>query len=250
MRLIEAEILKLVRRRGLMIWSLLLTVGSVLVALIVLLVLHAVNPGHHGPAGGSTNLEHYVFLLSGLGDIAAILIGATAGTQDVSNGVFRDLVVTGRSRATLFRVRAVGALCVFLPILALGFAVAIGSSFLFAGGLAQATGSDISHYIAYTLAITVLNTILAASIAAFASSRVVVGVLIAWSAIVAQILISIKALGGARKFIDVAAAEHFATHRMNENPIPMSSATALVVLAVWAAIALTAGRWWTNRVDA
>ena len=252
MRLVNAEILKLRRRRGLMIWSWLLTVGSVLVALIVLLVLHAVNPGHHGPAGGSTNLEHYVFLLSGLGDIAAILIGATAGTQDVSNGVFRDLVVTGRSRATLFRVRAVGALCVFLPILAVGFAVAIGSSFLFAGGLPNATGSEIGHYIAYTLAITVVNTILAVSIAAFASSRVVVGVLIAWSAIVAQILLAINTLGGVRKFIDVAAAEHFATQHMSNtnNRIPMSSATAVLVLAVWAAIALGFGRWWTNRVDA
>jgi hypothetical protein len=249
-RLVQAEILKLVRRRGLMIWSVLLTVGSVLVALIVLVVLHAVNPDHHGPAGGGTNLEHYVFLLSGLGDIAAILIGATAGTQDVSNGVFRDLVVTGRSRATLFRVRVVGALCVFLPILALGFVVAIGSSFVFAGGLPNATGSDIGHYIAYTLAITVLNTILAVSIAAFVSSRVVVGVLIGWSAIVAQILISLKSLGNVREFIDVAAAEHFATQQMTDSRLPMSTAVALLVLAAWAAIALGAGRWWTNRVDA
>ena len=53
MRLIQAEVLKLVRRRGLMAWSLLLTVGSVLVAEIVLVTLHAVNPGHHGPAGGA-----------------------------------------------------------------------------------------------------------------------------------------------------------------------------------------------------
>jgi hypothetical protein len=50
MRLVRAEILKLVRRRGLMIWSALLTVGSVLVALIVLLVLHAVNPAKQGSA--------------------------------------------------------------------------------------------------------------------------------------------------------------------------------------------------------
>ena len=30
----------------------------------------------------------------------------------------------------------------------------------------------------------------------------------------------------------------------------MSTATALLVLLVWAAIFLGAGRWWTNRVDA
>jgi hypothetical protein len=250
MRLVRAEILKLVRRRGLMIWSALLTVGSVLVALIVLLVLHAVNPAKHGPAGGGTNLEHFVFLLGGLGDIAAILIGATAGTQDVGNGVFRDLVVTGRKRATLFNVRAVGALCVFLPILAVGFAVAIGGSFAFAGDLQQATASEIGHYIAYAVAITSINIVLAVGIAAFASSRVVVGVLIAWSAIVAQLLMAIGSLGSARRFIDVAAAEHFGTRDMTDNRIPMSTATAILVLVVWAAVALGAGRWWTNRTDA
>ena len=137
MRLVAAEALKLVRRRGLMTWSLLLTVGSVLLAEIIVIVLHAVNPGHHGPAGGSSNLEAYIFLATGLGSVAAILIGATAGTQDVSNGVFRDLVVTGRSRSTLFNVRIPGALLVFLPMLALAYVLAIGGAFLFAGNLAR-----------------------------------------------------------------------------------------------------------------
>lgn len=145
MRLVQAEILKLARRRGLMAWSLLLTVGSVLIVEIVLAVLHAVNTAKHGPAGGGRNLEHFVFLLGGLGNIAAILIAATAGTQDVGNGVFRDLVVTGRSRETLFSVRAPGAAFVFLPMLALGFVVAVGGSFLLAGGQPQATGSEIVH---------------------------------------------------------------------------------------------------------
>ena len=65
--------LKLVRRRGLMAWSALLTIGSVLITEIVLIVLHAVNPDHHGPAGGRTNLEAYAFLVSQLGAVTAIL---------------------------------------------------------------------------------------------------------------------------------------------------------------------------------
>ena len=110
MSLIRAEILKLRRRRGLMIWSLILTVGAVLLAEIIVVSLHLANPAHHGPAGGESNFEGYTFLVGGLGDVAAIIIASTAGTQDVSNGVFRDLVVTGRSRATsstcAFRVRS------------------------------------------------------------------------------------------------------------------------------------------------
>jgi len=127
MRLVRAEVLKLVRRRGLMAWSLLLTVGVVLVAVVVLVTLHAVNSTKHGPAGGADNLQHLVFLIAGLSNVAAIIIGATAGTQDVGNGVFRGLVVTGRKRATLFAVRVPGALIVFLPMLALALAIAIGS---------------------------------------------------------------------------------------------------------------------------
>jgi hypothetical protein len=250
MRLIQAEVLKLIRRRGLMAWSLLLTVGSVLIAQIVLVTLHAVNGNHHGPAGGGSNLEHFVFLVAGLGNIAAILIGATAGTQDVGNGVFRDLVVTGRSRAALFNVRVPGALIVFLPMLALGFAVAIGGSFLLAGGQPNATGSDILDYIAYAVAITSVDILLAVGLAAFASSRVVVGVLIAWNAIVARLLMAIGSLGGARKGIDLAAAEHFAPAHSVDMRIAMSSLTAVIVLVIWGAVFLRAGRFWTQRRDA
>jgi hypothetical protein len=250
MRLIGAEVLKLVRRRGLMAWSLLLTVGTVLIAEIVLVVLHAVNPHHHGPAGGATNLDHTVFLASGLGNIAAILIGATAGTQDVSNGVFRDLVVTGRKRSTLFNVRVPGALAVFLPILALGLGLAIVSSFAFAGGLPNASGATIAKYVEYAVAISVVNVIVAVGLAAFASSRVVVGVLIAWNAIVSHLLLQISSLGSARKFIDVAAAEHFLPQTSGDTPIAMSSAAAVLVLLGWALVFSRAGRWWTARRDA
>ena len=85
------------------------------------------NAAHHGPAGGLENFKGVIFLLAGVGTVAAIIIGATAGTQDVANGVFRDLVVTGRKRSTLFNVRGPGALAVFLPMLALGFAIAVAS---------------------------------------------------------------------------------------------------------------------------
>ncbi len=250
MNLIAAEVLKLRRRRGLMAWSALLTVGAVLIAEIIIVTLHAVNPDHHGPAGGKTNLENYVFLLAGLGNVAAILIGSTAGTQDVSNGVFRDLVVTGRKRRTLFYVRVPGALLVFLPMLAVGLAVAIGGAYAFAGTNESPSTSYVLHSIAYVLAITVIDVVLAIGLAAFVSSRIVVGVLIAWNAIVSHLLIAIGALGGARKLIDVAAAEHFAPASSGNSRVAVTGATAVLVLIVWAAVALTAGRWWTQRRDA
>jgi hypothetical protein len=250
MRLISAEVLKLVRRRGLMIWSLLLTVGAILVTQIIIIALHAANPDHYGPAGGRSNLEAYTFLLASLGNVAAIIIGATAGSQDVSNGVFRDLVVTGRPRSTLFRVRVPGALLVFLPMLAAGFVLAVVVTYAFAGDKPTPSGSYVAHSIAYAVALTVVDVILAIGLAAFASSRVVVGVLIAWNAIVSHLLLAIGALGSARKLIDVAAAEHFSPTINDNNLVGMSGSTAVLVLVGWAAVAMLFGRWWTQRTDA
>jgi hypothetical protein len=250
MRLVQAEILKLVRRRGTMIWSALLTIGCVVIADVVLLSLHAANGGRHGPAGGADNLKNMLFLLGGLGNVAAILIGSAAGSQDVSAGVFRDLVVTGRPRRTLFNVRVPGALAVFLPMLAVAFGIAVGSAYAFSGNLPQPTAGLVGHFAAYLVALTAINIVLAIGLAAFASSRVVVGVLIAWSAIVAQLLMQIHSLGGARTYIDVAAAEHFLPAGINNNAIAMSTATALFVLFAWAVVFTTAGRFWTNRRDA
>ena len=74
MRLVKAEILKLRKRRGLMVWSALLTVGAVVIAYTVMLALHAANPAHHGPAGGARNLENVLWLVATLGGIAAVTV--------------------------------------------------------------------------------------------------------------------------------------------------------------------------------
>ncbi len=117
--------------------------------------------------------------------------------------------MTGRRRTTLFDVRTPGALVVFLPMLAVGFALAVVVAFAFAGSHRTPSASLMAKYVEYGLPITGVNVVIAIGLASFTSSRVVVGVLIAWNAIVSHILINIHVLGGARKLIDVAAAEHF-----------------------------------------
>ena len=250
MRLIQAEILKLRRRRGTMIWCALLTLGSVLIFDIVLLSLHAANSARHGSAGGAENLKNMLFTLSGLGTVAAIMLGSAAGSQDVAAGVFRDLVVTGRPRRTLFDVRVPGTLAVFLPLVAVAFGIAVASSYAFAGSNPQPTGGAIGHYAAYVFAVCTVNIVVAIGLTAVASSRVVVSVLIAWNAIVSHLLISWSSLGGARKLIDVAAAQHFLPKGVDDTPIAMATSTAIIVLLGWAAVAMAIGRFWTQRRDA
>jgi hypothetical protein len=248
--MIRAEALKLVRRRGLMNWSLLLTIGVIATVETVLVILHAVNPAHHGPAGGVSNFRGAAETLALLGTVTAILIGATAGSQDVANGVFRDLVVTGRKRSTLFHVRLPGVLIVFLPLLLIPFGIAVAFGFLFAGDLPGPSGSLVGRELVFVLAFTLVNLVMAIGFAAFASSRIVIGVLIAWNTAITHILISFNSLGGARKLIDVAAIEHFLPRESGSQEVTMTTATAIIVLVAWAGVFSSAGRWFTARRDA
>src|SRR3954464_4909901 len=79
LRLVRAELLKLRRRRGLVALCALLTVAPMIVGFAILAVLHATDAAGHGPAGGIDNLAGSLDLLCGLGMIAALLVGTTAG---------------------------------------------------------------------------------------------------------------------------------------------------------------------------
>ncbi len=47
-----ADILKLRKKRGILIWSLVLALGPILIYFIAAVIEHASNPGKYGPAGG------------------------------------------------------------------------------------------------------------------------------------------------------------------------------------------------------
>ena len=132
-RLIAAELLKLSRRRTLLIASVALIVAPMLVSFIVLAILHAANPAKYGPAGGVDNLRGALRLLTQIGTVAAVLIGVNAGGSDLAAGVFRELVVTGRSRLALFAARIPGGLALLLPAVAVAFAIAATASVTLAG---------------------------------------------------------------------------------------------------------------------
>ena len=87
---------------------------------------HASNPAAYGPAGG---LHHFGKMLDLLGvfmgPVAAVLIGAEAGAGDLAAGVFRDNVVTGRSRMALFLSRIPAALAVTFAVIGVAFAIGV-----------------------------------------------------------------------------------------------------------------------------
>src|SRR5438552_13250676 len=132
-RLVAAELLKLRRRRPPLVPAVVLIVAPICVSFIVLAILHAANPAKHGPAGGVENLRGTLRLLTQIGVVAAILVVVNAGGSDLAAGVFRELVVTGRSRLALFAARLPGGLALLLPFVALAFSIAATAPVVRAG---------------------------------------------------------------------------------------------------------------------
>jgi hypothetical protein len=61
-------------------------------------------------------------LMAEFGFIVAATLGAAAGTTDLAEGVFRGLVITGRSRLALYLARIPAGLMILLPLVAVAFA--------------------------------------------------------------------------------------------------------------------------------
>jgi hypothetical protein len=122
--MIATRFMELRKRRGLMIALTLVTIGIPAIFLLIRLLLHAFDPKSYGPAGG---YSIYTVLSSGvlyvLGFIVAATLGCTAGSVDLTDGMFRHLVVTGRSRLALYLARIPAALAIIVPLVAVGFAI-------------------------------------------------------------------------------------------------------------------------------
>jgi hypothetical protein len=252
-RLARVEWLKLRRRRSLVWWSLVLTVGVVTVVFGIIEVLHLSNPARHGPAGGVDALRGAMIGLTSAGAIAAILVGSTAGTQDVSAGVFRDLVATGRSRWQLFAARVPGALALFVPMITLGYAVVAACAVGLAGSLPVPSAGLIVRGYAWVVLFTGFDLVVALGFASLVGSRAVTnGVLIGWQFIAAPLLAQVTFLGVLRQALYPSAFE-----RLNPAPALGQPASAVhsvgvasIVVVAWVAAALLAGGWRTATRDA
>ena len=122
--MITTRIMELRKRRGLMIALIAVNIGLPSLFLLIRLIAHAVDPKSYGPAGGFTI---FTILTAGVmftfGYIVAATLGATAGSVDLQEGMFRHLVVTGRSRLALYLARIPAGLAIVVPMVLAGFAI-------------------------------------------------------------------------------------------------------------------------------
>jgi hypothetical protein len=122
--MITTRIMELRKRRGLMIAMIVVIIGIPTLFLVVRLISHAVDPKSYSPAGGSSI---YISLVAGVmyvfGFVMAATFGCTAGSIDLTDGMFRHLVVTGRSRLALYLARIPAGLAIVWSLIAIGFLI-------------------------------------------------------------------------------------------------------------------------------
>ena len=267
-RLVSAEFLKLRKRRGLVISALALTAVPMLIAYGVLL-------GLDGPAGGLENFTGSMSVLTLLSVVAAILVGATLGTGDTGAGVFRELVVTGRSRVALFAARVPAGLALLLPIVGVAFAITATAATVFAGSLevigtgpvgnpghAQThevidyrapSGTLLAQSAGWLALVTAVAFALALGVSSLLGSRgTSIGILLGWWLVATPVLMNLESLGSTREGLAVVALDALAPAALFEGDpaVPMSLAAAVVVLLTWAAVPLALGAWRTCTRDA
>jgi hypothetical protein len=252
-RLVSAEFLKLRKRRGLVISAFVLTVLPMLIAYTVILILHASNPVKHGPAGGVENLAGSMEMLGLLSAVAAILVGATLGAGDLGSGVFRELVITGRSRLALFAARIPAGLALVLPIVGAGFAVTATASVVFAGSLDTPSARLLAESGAWLGLVIGLSLVFALGVSSLLGSRgTTIGIVLGWQIIALPALIQIGALGSLREGLLNVATDRLAPAALFEGAPTVSTSlpTAALVILAWTVIPLAAGAWRTYTRDA
>jgi hypothetical protein len=121
--LITTKNLEIRKRRGLVITVAVLIVAPTVLILGLRLLFHAVDPHSYGLAGSPALFSQLSNMMAEFGFIAAAALGAAAGTTDLSDGMFRHLVITGRSRLALYLARIPAGLAITVPLVALAFAM-------------------------------------------------------------------------------------------------------------------------------
>jgi ABC-type transport system involved in multi-copper enzyme maturation permease subunit len=243
--MIAAEVLKLARRRGLMWTALAFMLGSVLLIL-------AVRSVKYTPTGGEDGYTGCMYAIISFGGLVATAIGATAGSQDHSSGVFRDLVATGISRLKLFAVRIPGAWIVMVGLVAPAYLIAVAAGLTLAGDHTKLSGSMIQDDLGYLVLLFGTLTVLGCAFSTMAGSRGwVIGGLIVLEWVVQPLLTHVDQLGRSRDWLLGPAVDHFAREQIGRyNELELSSSQAWITIAVWMAVAFAIGAWRAVTRDA
>jgi ABC-type transport system involved in multi-copper enzyme maturation permease subunit len=205
---------------------------------------HGGNPAKYAPAGGIKNYQAAIGFMLIMVSIVGVLIGSTAGAQDIESGVFRDLAATGRSRVQLFASRIAGAWVIVLAIVAVTAAAVATGAIVLADGKPTPDAAAIIAGTSGLLATGALSVVLAVALAALVGSRgPAIGILLAFDLAISDALSHVTLLGHGRDLLPRVGLDRIAHAH---GPVQLGLSTAIVVLIGWAAAAFAAGAWKTK----
>jgi hypothetical protein len=263
-RLVVAEYLKLRKRRGLVTSALVLTVVPVTTVHVVLAILHWQDPHSNGPSGGVENFAATVGALGLFSVVAGILVGATLGTGDLDAGVFRELVITGRSRRALFAARVPAGLALLLPIVGAGLVITVAASVGLAGsrdttqsvidpgmvllGDVAPDATLILQAAAWLALVTTVSMLLALGVSSLLGSRgTSIAVLLGWWLVAMPLLLAVRPISN---LLLAAPLGRLQPAILRDDDLSMTLPMAVVVLVAWTVAPLALGAWRTCTRDA
>jgi ABC-type transport system involved in multi-copper enzyme maturation permease subunit len=249
-----ADFLKLRKKRGTVIWALMLALLPLLAFFIVRAIQHSSNAVEHGPAGGIDGFHDGLRIVAlFFGPLVAILIGVEGGTGDASAGVLRDLVATGRSRLALFATRIPAALALCWLVVGASYGVLLIGTYALASGSPTPDAALALNGLGFSLLSTGVICAIAVGFASLLASRsAALTALIGWHLVASPVLVNITSLGSSRKLILSQAIVQFSPVHIGDrsSAVSVSHATAIIVMAVWAAAFLALGASRMRRMDA
>jgi hypothetical protein len=224
----------------------LLTLGIVALVFAVTGIQHAGNPAKYGPAGGAASYKDGLGVLALMALVVGVVVGGTAGTQDIESGVFRDLAATGRSRRALFGARVTGAWAIVLPILGVTMAAMGALSVALADTAPSPSTAALVAGTAGILVAGALSSAIAVGLSAVVGSRgPLIGILLAFFLAIEPLLTAIGFLGGLRQGIPSVAINRIG-HMPIDGGVRLALGTAIAVTIGWAVVAIGLGSWKTT----
>lgn len=252
--LIRADMLKLVRRRGLMIAAIVIVIGLPVIVLAVRAIGHAADPGTFDAYGGGDGYDVITGVLGFGLFVTTILLGAVAGSTDESRGVFRDLVATGVSRRRLALARIPAVIAVIVPLALVTFLIALTVGSLAGGtGPMPSAGALLRDSFDLVVAIGIYTAIAVGLSSLTGSLSISLTVLFMWFLIIEPILMNLSFLGDARRFL-FSPAQTAITRPSGriegQEVFGLSVAAGAAILAAWIAVFVASGVWRVTNRDA
>lgn len=257
--MIGAEVRKLVRHGPTMMTASVLSLG------ITALYLAVIWFRAEGAIGGAQALSSGSTLLGAyFGSFTAMFVGTMAGTIDLNNGVFRDLVATGRSRTALYLIRIPAAIFVALAFNLGGFLLTVVTALALSGDEAAPSAGTILEFGGWVILATTVVTILSVGVASLTgSTSLTLTALIGWQTVASTLLYGAAFLGPARNALLAVALGYLRpgpaiggpdlpgnTNTLAMLTLPMPAIVAVLVIVAWAVVPTIAGAWRVRTQDA